>query len=1386
MVKKVMLWKTKGMNRDLSVSSFSPEFAYENLNLRLSTNDGNTLMSWVNEKGTKKLSIYNGEQGHTDEEFYLLGTAIGTAILDKYLVLFSTANDTDYIYRLYMGDAHEGRIYVKVLYDGKLDFDIYHPIETLVSYESDKIQKVYWTDGKNQPRVINIANPYHYLGKVNTIFDFVRELQLKEEIKVEKKIGASGTFAPGVIQYAFTYYDKYAQETGIFYTTPLYYISNSDRGGAPDGKVDNAFKITIENVDTNFEYLRIYSIQRTSLNGTPICKRIQDIAIHDITGTKVSFLDVGTSGNTIDPTELLYKGGDEIAVQTLQQKDGTLFLGNIKDISGMNEASLDSLVDREATTPNFTLEAGIRNFTANSASNGAYKYSSQLTATDNGITVPCSGFKTGDYYRLGVQFQYKTGKWSKPVFLKDFPIPQDIQPFMDNSGSHINVPIIKGELNPWLSHELWIRGYRRARAVVVFPNIQDRVTLCQGVLCPTLYTKNQRITDGNLYAQSSWVFRAHCTSNINASKGTVAPLFRNNADPLDYANHNMDGANVYNPHHIKSVEIQGDFKEDNQYRIDSSCVTFHSPDIEFDDALSVMDYHGFKGVYVGDATFTKTLSDIDIQTETPTISSEGGGFIHKSFVDDGTFGIISGLFYDDYSLDDYNSTTIGKETRTHSSFKWMVYLWNKIGSLNNDFTRPANIGNQSAKLKKKVISNLRYAKSTVYNHFEPIDFLETPQLFSSDECTILKLANDIIYQGNIDTMLVPDYSDGMYFAYNSAEFNSDGVETPFNYSVSWKTFSYSESEANGEGMYRWNFNNAWERKQSEIGNEFSDLALKKESVRIKYKSTPHLVFRGTPGRFTWGDESLPVFDIRKSNVQTDLLFGGQTKDAFRENVWLPCGNSVPILTTGTKFEYSYGDTYYQRWDCLKTYAFTKEDINQVVEIGSFVLETHVNIDGRYDRNRGQINNLNMSPQNFNLINPVYSQKDNFFSYKILDDDSYKNNEFPNQIIWSETKTNGEEIDHWTKILMSSVLDLDGDKGSINSIQRINDTLIAFQDKGIAQILYNENTQISTTEGIPIELANSGKVQGKRYISSTVGCADKWSICTSPRGIYFIDYYGKDIYLFNGQLQNISQEGGFNPWVKKNVSITSSKWDLHSFNGFRSFYDKLNQEVLFVNKDIALAWNEKVNTFTSFYSYGNKPFFCNVEDIGVWIDDSCGLWGHQQGEYCRFFDEIEPYSMTLIGNPDPQISKTFTNLEFHANVAKDGIPNISDTFDSTFDSTFHGDNSFSFFLPFTSLEVWNEYQHGEANFIDTKGLKHFEDTANIKRKYRIWRCDIPRDNYPLDRITGKDIDEEKGIYRYYRKPIDRMRNNWIYLKLHCDILGTPHKTEIHNIMMTYFE
>jgi len=75
--------------------------------------------------------------------------------------------------------------------------------------------------------------------------------------------------------------------------------------------------------------LRIYSIQRTSINATPLCKRVQDIALKGISNNTVSFTDTGTVGDSLDPTELLYKGGEVISAKTMSQKDGTLFMGNI-------------------------------------------------------------------------------------------------------------------------------------------------------------------------------------------------------------------------------------------------------------------------------------------------------------------------------------------------------------------------------------------------------------------------------------------------------------------------------------------------------------------------------------------------------------------------------------------------------------------------------------------------------------------------------------------------------------------------------------------------------------------------------------------------------------------------------------------------------------------------------------------------------------------------------------------------------------------------------------------------------------------------------------------------------------------------------------------------
>ena len=169
------------------------------------------------------------------------------------------------------------------MYSGDLNFSVNHPIETLPVYENENAIKVYWVDGINQPRVINIARFYDdkdaLRNGTNTQFDFVSTMQLNESCSVTKNSLASGTFSPGTIQYVCTYYNKYGQESNIFYTSSLYYISYSDRAGSPEDRVSNAFNIHLENLDSNFEYVRIYSIHRTSLDATPTVRRVVDLSI---------------------------------------------------------------------------------------------------------------------------------------------------------------------------------------------------------------------------------------------------------------------------------------------------------------------------------------------------------------------------------------------------------------------------------------------------------------------------------------------------------------------------------------------------------------------------------------------------------------------------------------------------------------------------------------------------------------------------------------------------------------------------------------------------------------------------------------------------------------------------------------------------------------------------------------------------------------------------------------------------------------------------------------------------------------------------------------------------------------------------------------------------
>lgn len=1631
-MQKVVQFKTKGMQRDLSASAFNSEYSYENKNVRVMPTDESTLLSLINEKGNKKSSI----AGVGD---YIKGIPIGQALVNDELVIFAAGDDDyrladitpnifevpdifpcdilignltaeedtasditpdldtvkditfidcpyklnidvdsmldDRIYKLWFNN---GTLTGKRLFRGDLGFNYKHPIETISFYENADIRKVYWTDGLNQPRVINIAAASDIVSKWNTdSFNFVRTLNLNEEITIERNIVANGSFAPGVIQYAFTYFNKYGQESNIFYTSPLYYISYNNRGASPEDKVSNSFNIEVVNVDRRFDYIRIYSIHRTSINATPDVRRVVDLApptglvnysikkyevnlpanrmtmfvrdgmkadktVDQYTPTyqgsnyktwnfdtnvyfgvnfggagdhltwgagdhvvitinngnrasieltsgnnmnanlsisKVTYTDNGLSGDTVDPTELLYIGGEEVVFGTMAQKDNTLFLGDVET----KRKILDSTIRNYFKGKSITFSSYNKSIDSPEPK-GYYPYSNQLKMNSYQFKT----FKYLEYYRFGIQAQHYTGKWSEPIWINDVRNTVHIDTTFYSS-NNIGLPVAEFTLDDsTIISRLLDNGYVRVRPVVVYPTINDREAICQGILCPTVYNVSDRYGNSP-FAQSSWFTRPNAPfdeykahhyhqdsegkwsadwgefDGINPSIYSRAGVMTNNRTNVSdgTTTYNMDTVNkgawaefrhnypipsnsernaeiqcIWNPPSKPYVDNSMDdagvaswvSQYAENYYIDQNIVTLHSPDIEFDNEVRSIDTSGLKLRIVGIVPITAFAADIDIQTSTPVnnfydsselplgfykepVGAENGfytdsgyPFFTKNYGDShfGWRGLISGAFWFD------EVTAYKKDTGNthHYTTGFVVYPWHRNGSLNN--TKFATDGYRSAMLDKKKISNMRFSYKTQYMDSNRIwnayisgnstrTGISGIAVFDSNEVSLVRLPaqensglSDINYYGNVDKLLtvsrIGDKKDG-YPIMTSGVQNAD--------TDAHKLFS---------GGY------------IQVDSRFTDQITGTDPVRIKYKSTPHAVLalnyttsgaqrilptiqdynvgyptttdiwnvnyvggNVTSGQHLFWDKNKDISSISQDVITTGITgdvsmmggiqygwlwlgelyndsvqnrFGGQTEEAFENNVWLPCGDPISLVDTnnGVKssvtIRWEEGDTYFQRYDHIKTYPFTLEDQNAVTDIVSFMCETRVNIDGRYDRNRGQTSNFSITPENFNLMNDVYSQPNNFFNYRTINPNKLNLDNFHNSITWTKTKTAGELVDTWTNITLASTLDLDGDKGTVRALRRFNNNILAFQDRGISQILYNENMQISSTDGVPIEIANSGKVNGKRYISDRIGCTNKWSMCETSNGIYFIDDITKGIFLFNGQLDNLSDRLGFHSWINK-ASDSIDIWNPVDFDGFVTYYDKVNGDVFFISKDECLAFSEPLGQFSSFYSYEKMPYFTNLEDRGIAFNvEGTGTlyrpWLHNEGDYNMFFGVYQPFYTTVIANPDMPVDKIFNNLEFRS----DSWDKSGKLLDTTFDT----------------LTVWNEYQQGTSTLNNILGKP-----SDLKKKFRIWRANIPRANVANSTKKGRD----------------RMRNPWLYIKLSMEEENV-NKTVLHDMIVHYFE
>ena len=507
----------KGMRRDLSVSKAGESSAYENRNIRVTATDRDTLLSVTNERGNKVV-----------EGVSFTGTLVGHAVLNDYIILFTADGTTSRIYRVeYTGDSFRSL----VVFEGALGFDTEHPIETLVDYETEDVQKVYWLDGVHVLRFMNFSDsslmkhlvsgdlydsPVFDFAGDTTWFDSDRPSASAPSVTITKDNGGNSR-ANGVAQYFLTYYNKNGQQTGIVWSSPLVYLSPDGRGGAADESNSNRITITASKLDGTFDYARLYMTVRTSLDGQTAGYIVGESAVTDDTAV---FVDDGSHLETADPSSFLFLGGRDVVAGTMTQKDGTLFLGNLMSTGNAGTEDIDSAVKRTAfylTGDEFRYgkdwESAVVSFQYSSVkdvsdtrchipyvtADGYYPYESQLRYTNAQIST----FKGGEKYRFALRFIKGNGTMSKPFWIGDKVNPYYPKMRGDDSVSRV---IAVCEVPDEVIAAAGAAGYVSAQLMVAQASYSDRSVKAQGIVSPTVFNLFRRVS-GLTYAQSSWMYR---------------------------------------------------------------------------------------------------------------------------------------------------------------------------------------------------------------------------------------------------------------------------------------------------------------------------------------------------------------------------------------------------------------------------------------------------------------------------------------------------------------------------------------------------------------------------------------------------------------------------------------------------------------------------------------------------------------------------------------------------------------------------------------------------------------------------------------------------------------------------------------------------------------
>lgn len=1387
MVAKHINTFAQGIDKDSSKNKYDNTHYYHAENFRMLTQDEMSSGALENIKGSR-LRV-NFTEGANSADIISMYTLYNTVII--WTNQFA-AEGIDYIWSIPINDlkdAEENDTIITItstedyvhnggylVYKADMGLSTTDPIYAVGRIENALLKKIYWVDGVNRLRHLNIVHNSETNDLENLTVDQLEVIGNIDFSIPEITNIVSGNLKAGKVQYTYQLYKIGGAETVFASPSGLVPLTNSSdsastsenyRGSDIDDSTGKSVRGEITINQAGYERIRIVALHYSDYNLDPEIRIIEEKEIDGTEGEVIQFTDTGSTIGNLILEDIRTIGTTLFIPKLLEIKDNILFAGNITE-----------------ETWNVDFDARAYRFRGASADDEAYNYN----PNDRRICTLRQENETGPYYQIrgyntNKPVYYSSDGISSPTYLysswDQLPLTADcINPYnnLDNDGLpkdqytfQSDGATLGGE-GPNVKYEFRVKTVKLDNFTV---GAEEKILTSQGSGDNFSYTNYASPYNAaeyigyhrdETYRYAIVFFDDKGRSSFTKWIGDIRmPSISTLSESIKYST--TGGSTTYQN---GTITIMDDTERlyvisfgDETYYVDND-FNPESPDQKTAAEIALEFYNDIE---TNSSIGTVSNYTSELASFTITFNVEGVVSVNTT----------PGIFYnqlDDYnpggtSYSDFNTVYIDNGGDGDDAlYMNILYPYFTINNIPEEVVNYQIVRVQRTSLDRTVISqglvmgtegtgldrhHISFPDSTGWD--------DTTYTFQSPEIAIFK---ELTIQSNDKLQNVAQLADPRSATYGNPSVNFPKTTSPALLDV----YKYGPMIALTD---EFNANHQTDIEEGRIvRQDETDVVIK--DVNYTVEDTTDNTVKGISAVLNVSNTS---FSCRNKGITQRYLtnyrrntfatqYGGITYTARRRNTYIGA-SKIQKANEGASISCFGGDTYINIFDYLyRSYndgaTVLSDGPTQVVY---FPVESSINLDLRGDLSTRHVYSQpgselihdsagiwtddSSEPVEFvqgdlYIYNTAYSKENDAKIYISKPFDFQEQKTFSVRTRSSQAKIQNELSDSWLRFGVNAYKDVDPQYGELTALINVSEKLMYFQPKAFGVLSVNERALLQTQEISQLSLGTSGVLDRFDYAKTGIGTVNRDHIRLTANGLYWLDEINMAMMKFASGVEEVSMMKGLDGWFRNNIVAG---------NDMLMWYNPEYREVCLTDatNSWTIVYSEVTDGFVTYLTTYPKKFVNYENRVLTISDDPQSLYLHDDLHSNRgmFQSGVNDSTITLVINPLEHDIATFNNMEW--------LMEALDMFDEDVAETF------------TEIEIWNDYQHS--------GVISLTPSINVKRRGRKWRYTVPRARYKRDGLTSLNRRDA------------RFRDGHIFVKLYLSNLNNT-KFIMHDIITSFMQ